>query len=380
MPADVLIVTVTKIESQSVLDVFSQATGQVAKRVPLDGKMYRDLGVVNEANVFMVRSEMGAGGLGAAQQTVHKGINSLSPAAVVMVGIAFGANENKQTIGDILVSKQIMLYDLQRVSTGRGGSEKIIPRGDRAHASPFLLDRLRSADEDRRDEKATVHFGLILSGEKLVDNLNFRQRILRLEPEAIGGEMEGAGLYAACQDRKVDWILVKGICDWADGHKEENRNERQRVAAYNAANFVLQMLQQAPLVRDGEPARKSPAVPTVALSPTSVIVRSDSPAVSESKTSGMKTVVCVRCGKRIGEGGWCLGQVAHDFKQLGSPVNGIWCPRCGRRPGADGWCLGSVEHAFQQLGSDTIYCPLCGKRPSDGGWCLGQVPHAFQAI
>jgi nucleoside phosphorylase/tetratricopeptide (TPR) repeat protein len=248
MQADVLIVTVTKVESQAVLEVFSQATGHAAKRVQLAGKMYRDLGVVNGASVFMVRSEMGAGGLGSAQQTVDKGLASLSPAAVIMVGVAFGVDNKKQTMGDILVSKQLMLYDLQRVGAAKDGTEEIIPRGDRAHASTGLLDRLRSTDEEWNNEKAKVHFGLILSGEKLVDNLEFRQRILRLEPEAIGGEMEGAGLYTACQDRKVDWILVKGICDWADGHKERNRNKRQQSAAHNAACFVLQMLQQAPLM------------------------------------------------------------------------------------------------------------------------------------
>jgi len=277
MQADVLIVTVTKVESKAILDIFSQATGHSAKRVQLDGKIYRDLGLIKGTSVFMVRSEMGTGGLGAAQQTVDKGITSLSPAAVIMVGIAFGVDDKKQAMGDILVSKQLMLYDLQRVGTGKDGKEEIIPRGDRAHASPGLLDRLRSTDEEWSDEKAKVHFGLVLSGEKLVDNLDFRQQILDLEPEAIGGEMEGAGLYTACQEHKVDWILVKGICDWADGHKEENRSERQRLAAHNAASFVLQMLQQAPLKRDGVPTIESPmsitSVPTSTQSSQSTLPR-----------------------------------------------------------------------------------------------------------
>ena len=69
-----------------------------------------------------------------------------------------------------------------------------------------------------------MRFGDGLSGEKLVDNLDFRDQLLNLEPEAIGGEMEGAGLYVACQDKKVDWILVKAVCDWADGQK----GKRQR--------------------------------------------------------------------------------------------------------------------------------------------------------
>jgi hypothetical protein len=59
--------------------------------------------------------------------------------------------------------------------------------------------------------------------------------------------MEGAGLYVACQDQKVDWILVKAICDWADGHKAQDKDARQQTAAANAAAFVLYALQFAPV-------------------------------------------------------------------------------------------------------------------------------------
>ena len=370
MPADVLIVTVTKVESEAVLLVFSQATGQSATREERDGKMYRNLGVVKGASIFMVRSEMGAGGLGAAQQMVDKGIASLSPTAVIMVGIAFGVDDKKQTMGDILVSQQFMLYDLQRVGTGTDGKVRIGPRGDRPHASARLLDRLRSADEEWSDEKAKVHFGLVLSGEKLVDNFDFREQIRRLEPEAIGGEMEGAGLYTAGQDRKVDWILVKGICDWADGHKEENRNERQRLAAHNAATFVLQMLEQAPLTRNAEPTTKLPSPPSVTSVPASV-----------AKHASVDSVVCTVCGERPGMTGWCLGGGNHGFKQFGAPADGIFCTECGEGPAVTKWCLGGGHHSFKQFGKpgSQVYCPSCGQHPGTRRWCSGGGGHKFLA-
>jgi hypothetical protein len=55
--------------------------------------------------------------------------------------------------------------------------------------------------------------------------------------------MEGTGLYVACENKKVDWILVKGICDWADGNKAQEKESRQKTAADNAAMFVLYALQ-----------------------------------------------------------------------------------------------------------------------------------------
>ncbi|HKR01886.1 MAG TPA: NB-ARC domain-containing protein, partial [Pyrinomonadaceae bacterium] len=240
MSANVLIVTVTEIESEAVFRTFQEATGQKPKLESIGGRVYHNLGVINGAQIFMVQSEMGAGGLGAAQQTVDKGIAALLPSAVIMVGIAFGVNHEKQNIGDILVSKQLMMYGPHKVGT-QEGERRIIPRGARVDASPLLLSHFRNAK--LYWEGQSVHFGLILSGETLVDNLEFRQELLRLEPEAVGGEMEGAGLYVSCQDSNIDWILVKAICDWGDGHKAQDKEERQQKAARNAASFVLHVLQ-----------------------------------------------------------------------------------------------------------------------------------------
>ena len=248
--ADVLLVTVTKVETQAVLKAFQDHTGREPTLRPIGDKTYHDLGIVNGARVWLVRSEMGVGGLGASLQTITKAIAVLSPGAVIMVGIAFGVDERKQGIGDVLVSRQLLLYELQRVDT-TDGRIKITPRDDRPHASPWLLDRFRNAELTWT--QAPVRFGLVLTGEKLVDNLDFREQLRDFAREAIGGEMEGAGLSVACQDAKVDWVLVKAICDWADGDKESDREARQELAARHASRFVLHTLQQAPLKRETPP-------------------------------------------------------------------------------------------------------------------------------
>lgn len=240
--ADILLVAATKIEAQAVLRAAEKATGQRARTVPIDDRVYRDLGTLNGARVFLAMTEMGSAGPGSSLQAVQKGIAALQPAAVIMVGIAFGINEQKQKIGDILVSRQLMLYNLQRV-----GMEQRIMRGDRAHASSRLIDFFTSAELDWNG--ATVRFGLLLTGETLVDNIDYRNQLQSFEPEAVGGDMEGAGLYVACQDAKIDWILVKGICDWADGNKAQDKDKRQQLAADNAAEFVMQALQHASLRR-----------------------------------------------------------------------------------------------------------------------------------
>lgn len=239
--ADLLLITVNEHETTSLLAAFEQLNGK-ARPVQIDQRVYRDLGSVNGTTVFHAISEMGSGGLGAAHQTVNRAISALHPQAVIGVGIAFGVSEQKQRIGDILLSKQLMLYEPQRVGTTHTQF-----RGDRAHASSWLLSYFQNAALSKVT-KAKVHTGLILSGEKLLDNLEYLNELLSAEPSAIGGEMEGAGLYTAAHEEKIDWVVIKAICDWADGNKSKDKENRQELAAANAAEFVVQALQEVPLI------------------------------------------------------------------------------------------------------------------------------------
>lgn len=241
-PADLLLVTVTDSETDAVRDLLAERYGTALRAEVVNHRPYYNLGVLGGARAWLARSEMGAGGGGGSLLTIDTAIRNLGPATVIMLGIAFGLRPDEQRVGDVLVARQLMLYDLQRVGTGGDGAYLVRPRGERVASSAALLARCRAG----RDTwgQAPVHAGLILSGEKLIDNLDFREQLRQLEPEAIGGEMEGAGLYAAAQNHKVDWVLVKAICDWADGKKSEGKAEQQRLAARNAATFVLHVIEQ----------------------------------------------------------------------------------------------------------------------------------------
>ncbi len=241
---DVLLVTATEVETCAVRDVFLQKAGIFERRI-INDKTYFDLGVIGGASIFLVQSEMGAGGPGGATLVVHESIKALSPSAIVMVGIILGLLPQEQNIGDILISRQLVGYEMQKVDVGPDGQEVIKPRGDRPQASTRLLDRFRASIFDWQGPK--IHFGLILSGDKLINNEDYRDKLLRIEPEAIGGEMEGTGVYAAAYRNKVDWILVKAICDWADGNKDQEKEVRQKQAAEQAARLTIHVLEQGGL-------------------------------------------------------------------------------------------------------------------------------------
>ncbi|MDP9313260.1 MAG: NACHT domain-containing protein [Chloroflexota bacterium] len=242
---DVLLVTVTDVETDAVLRIFRERISQhVTQQLFIGGKTYHDLGRIGRARTFLVQSEMGSGVRGGSLQTVEAGIQALQPGTVVMVGIAFGLRPEEQQIGDILVSQQLLDYESQRVGTRPDGRIETRIRGDCVSASTRLRNQFRNAYLDwQQREQISVHFGLVVSLGKVIDYQEHRDQLREHVPEALGGEMEGAGLYAAAHDAKVDWIIVKAIADWADGTKSHSKQAYQCLAAENAAAFTFHVLQ-----------------------------------------------------------------------------------------------------------------------------------------
>jgi nucleoside phosphorylase len=243
MTTDILLATVTQTETQAVLQLFPGYQG-----ISIRKKIYYDLGFINDLRVALFQQpHIGSTGTAGSHMSIKEAINALSPLYVIMVGIAFGINSDALKIGDILVSRQIQDYDPQRVSLGADNQPVFEPRGDRVTASPHLLDLFIAGQYSLPNiwpgQPPKIEFGLILSGSKLVDHLGYREELRRFAPDAIGGEMEGIGLYHAASERKVHWILVKAICDWGDGNKHIDKDDRQQLAASNAAIFTCHVLQ-----------------------------------------------------------------------------------------------------------------------------------------
>jgi nucleoside phosphorylase len=237
----VLLVVATDVERVAIFDAAQALTStpQLPGLVHGHSRTYHDLGMVDGARIALVQSEQGTSTVGGSLSTIQVAIQELNPTWVIMVGIAFGIDPDKQPIGTILVSKQIQQYEIRRIGTTSEGNMEARARGDRASASPTLLSRLKATASQWPNE---VQPGLILSGEKLVDNTDYRDTLTDFEPEALGGEMEGGGLYVAATEHQRHWCVVKAVCDYADGKKRENKEERQRIAAASAAGYVMQAL------------------------------------------------------------------------------------------------------------------------------------------
>jgi nucleoside phosphorylase len=181
--------------------------------------------------IFHLRTSAGSGGASGAFIMGKNAVDRLKPKFVISVGICFGLQEKKQQLGDVVISEMIHDYERQRVS-----KEQPEDRGATRESSPQLLSRARANLFIWK--KANVHIGTIVSGEKLVDDEEFRATLIKLQPPAIAGEMEAWGLSAVCHEAQKQFIMVKGICDW--GMKKDSDHQEQ--AAQNACDFALDAL------------------------------------------------------------------------------------------------------------------------------------------
>jgi nucleoside phosphorylase len=229
---NLLLVTNTQHEMGAILDLSKINFDQEFERRFVGQKTYYYLGAAETANVFMVLIDADE----RAGAFIKEGLQILSPTAVVMVGLAFGAKRMRQDIGDILVSDQVIKFDIDRVGSGPDGEMKFLFRRDNVSASRRLLDKFR---DGALDWGTRVHFGALLSGSILIDNEEFRDRLLdQIGSTAIGGELGQASLYVTLAEHNIDWISVREIASWADG----NKNPGGRSTAIDFVFYVLQRI------------------------------------------------------------------------------------------------------------------------------------------
>ena len=206
--------------------------------------------------------------------------------AIVMCGIAGGVPFPERILdhvrlGDIVVSTHVLQYDygkkkedswepktvpigcstlFQRVFQKMQADEyedkvdwhQYIDRfGNEKFKKPDLhSDKLYAADgkeiehpEDlTRTEYPKVHYGLIASGNIVLKDPKLRDQ-LRDKYGIKAVEMEGSGITDAAFDGKVDFTIVRGICDYCDNHKNDTWQE---YAALIAAAYTISLIETIP--------------------------------------------------------------------------------------------------------------------------------------
>lgn len=229
---EIVILVTTPTEYRAAMNQFEKRNYAV-KDDNIDDLFFKKILLHNGVNVYLVQTEMGAAQVGGSFNTTHKVIDLLKPDAIIICGICFGIEDGKdpRNMFDILVSTEIWDYETSKISVGT-----VEHRGQSFPTSPALIQLFRRTSQDF---EIPVHFGLMGAGDKNVNDKAFIEKLTEVQPRMIGGDMEGVAVVSVCQAKKVNCLLVKGICDW--GHDKEDDNQEK--AANNSAEFVITALE-----------------------------------------------------------------------------------------------------------------------------------------
>ncbi|CAI7594286.1 unnamed protein product [Penicillium pancosmium] len=121
-------------------------------------------------------------------------------------------------------------------------SDRLFQAGYDHPAGASSCDRCQAEWEEtrgeRKDNDPQPHYGVIASGNKVIRHGRTREQ-LRLETGALCFEMEAAGLML-----DFPCIVIRGVCDYADSHKNK---EWHGYAALAAAAYTKELLGYVPV-------------------------------------------------------------------------------------------------------------------------------------
>jgi adenosylhomocysteine nucleosidase len=146
-------------------------------------------------------------------------LDAFDAAALLFTGVAGGLGEGVH-VGDIVVATTLLQHDMN--------AEPLFPRWEvpltgraRFDADGAWSARLAQASRalattDTPARAATIHAGLVVSGDRFVATRAESDALRGALPDALAVEMEGAAVAQVCHDFGRPFAVVRTISDRAD--------------------------------------------------------------------------------------------------------------------------------------------------------------------
>ncbi|KAJ5461596.1 uncharacterized protein N7458_003148 [Penicillium daleae] len=243
------------LEADAVSEVFEKILDEEVKdyhKAPGDDNIYT-LGKLLHHNVVLVyMAGMGKGAASQAASTIRSSYPEIKLALVV--GICGGvplyvAGEEDLVLGDVVISNGIVQYDF-----GRRFLDTFLSKARPEIAGPKLRGllaklkglgcqkgslvprkRLQEASANGCPLSPKIHFGLFGSGDIVMKSGQHRDKTATTH-DLIAFEMEASGVWDI-----LPCLVIKGVCDYADSHKNKNW---QHYAAATAASCMKAVLEE----------------------------------------------------------------------------------------------------------------------------------------
>jgi nucleoside phosphorylase len=249
LAADLILLFSTPSEEKALKEAATRRGLRFGARAGRYAECY-PLGVIGTDRVTAVRCEVGPMGSGGSAATALFSKIETGATAIVTVGMCFGVQEGGQGFGDVVVSTALIPYDRREVYPDPTGVRPY--RVDYAKASWLPANRALVSALRRGLAGAPfsfrVHFGALLSGGARIHSTQFREELVASVPAGedpiVGGEMEGVGLLSSSPPDDPDWVIVKGISDFASDEGGTQVREHRLSACRNAVEYLFYALSE----------------------------------------------------------------------------------------------------------------------------------------
>ena len=194
--------------------------------------------------VVIVQTTMGSDGNHGSYNETKKALSCLPNLKFIFAVGACGGFTGKVKLGEVVVSKYLQDCSEMKIANG-----KIVIRSCRWQLKDNAFFRFLSKAANTPDNTTS---GMVLSANNFVMDAKFQEQLLEACPDAIALEIEGHGIARACQEymdkkgRKIQFLVVKGVSDFADENKSDNW---QPQAASNAVDVLYEVMADFYLVR-----------------------------------------------------------------------------------------------------------------------------------
>jgi len=198
-----------------------------------NGKHY--VGAIDDCPVIVVKTnEQGSLRPSAIINALHEVNKNYNVMCVVSVGICFSMSCEKLNVGDLIMSSSVWQYETAKIENGK---TKILSKPVSDKFSEKAILRFL----ENTKVKSKILFGQMVSGEKLVNEKDFLEQIKELFPEAVAGDMEGAGVSSACKSLRISWFIIKSISDFGSGDKSDKPRAYEDLAS-RAVGLLLEFI------------------------------------------------------------------------------------------------------------------------------------------
>ena len=239
-----ILLTANKKEYRAVMSVAIAQPGDKEKYLRVmsnDGSAECVIVKYGEYNAAVMRTGQGAD---ITREKLTKIQEIIKAPYVIAVGICYGLQPDKSELGDIIIGKSI--HDISHTHATDKGTKFISKEryfGEKLHSIFTRQDTYRVTPK----ATVTIHHEpgdcLVTETTRVTDQKR-KDDILAKIPQALGGEMEAAGIVQAAKEGEhkfKEWIVIKAIADWGD-EKKAKCAPWKTFSAVAAAKYVEHQL------------------------------------------------------------------------------------------------------------------------------------------